>query len=214
MLSYILHSASMLIAILSIVILILSVIIHEVSHGYAADWLGDPTPRLQGRLTLNPVPHIDPLGSIIVPIVSILLFHAGFGWAKPVVYNPYNLKNKRRGEFLIALAGPVSNLLLALIFGTIIRFVAMGAETITPFLEICSYIVYINILLAIFNLIPLPPLDGSKLLLAFLPNQYGRARMVLERFSPVFVLIALLLVWQIIYPIVPVIFRLFTGVSF
>lgn len=197
--------------ILSIIILILSVIIHEVSHGYMADRLGDPTARLQGRLTLNPLKHIDPIGSIIVPLITSL---AGFtfGWAKPVPYNPYNLKNKRRGEFLIAGAGPVSNLGIALIFGLIIRFTEQGF--ITPFIQIASYIVIINLVLAIFNLIPIPPLDGSKLLFAFLPQQYGRTRMFLERYAQILIIVVILFLWQWISPIIWPIFRAFTGVSF
>ncbi len=199
----------MLITILSIVILIFSVIVHEVSHGYMADVLGDPTARLQGRLTLNPLKHIDPVGSIVVPIMTYLLTSFSFGWAKPVIYNPYNLKNKRWGEFLIALAGPASNIIIAFIFGTIIRFTFDGS--MTPFIYISMYIVIINITLAVFNLIPLPPLDGSKLLFSVLPQQYGRVRMTLEAYSPFFVMIALLIVWQFVYPVIPFILRIFTG---
>ncbi|MFA6432591.1 MAG: site-2 protease family protein [Candidatus Paceibacterota bacterium] len=201
-----------MLTVFSIVILIFSVIVHEVAHGYMADWLGDPTARMSGRLTLNPIKHIDPVGSIIVPLITSL---AGFtfGWAKPVPYNPYNLKNKRQGEFLIAAAGPASNLLLALIFGTILRFAAVGATEVTPFITALSYIVIINIVLAIFNLIPLPPLDGSKLLFSILPNQYGRARMVLEQYAPVFVLIVVFFLWQILAPVIPWVFRLFTGLN-
>ncbi len=198
--------------ILSIIILIFSVIFHEVSHGYMADLLGDPTARLQGRLTLNPLKHIDPIGSIIVPFITYITAGFAFGWAKPVVYNPYNLKNKRQGEFLIAVAGPASNLGIAIIFSLIIRLVASGSTTMTPFLEIATYIVLINIVLAVFNLIPLPPLDGSKLLLAFLPNQYGKLRSSLERFGPIFVLLAVFFLWQIVAPIVPWVFQLFTGI--
>jgi Zn-dependent protease len=197
--------------VLSIVILILSVIIHEVSHGYMADVLGDPTARLQGRLTLNPIKHMDPVGSVLIPLLTTFLAGFTFGWAKPVVYNPYNLRNKRQGEFLIAIAGPFSNLLLALIFGMIMRFTIGPAGIITPFIEIVSYIVIINIILAIFNLIPLPPLDGSKLFLAFLPNQYGQIRVALERYGSIFVIIAVLFLWQLVVPIVPFIFNLFTG---
>ena len=174
--------------ILSIIILIFSVILHEVSHGFMADWLGDPTARLAGRLTLNPLKHIDPVGSILVPLITSL-FGFTFGWAKPVPYNPYNLRNKRQGEFLIALAGPASNLLLAIIFGTIIRFTATPLTVNGPFITVLSYVVLINIVLAIFNLIPLPPLDGSKLLFSVLPNQYGRFRRTLELYAPVFVLV-------------------------
>ncbi|MDE1975194.1 MAG: site-2 protease family protein [Patescibacteria group bacterium] len=204
--------------ILSIIILIFSVILHEVSHGYMADLLGDPTARLQGRLTLNPVKHIDPVGSIIVPLVTSL-FGFTFGWAKPVPYNPYNLKNRRAGEFLIAAAGPVSNLALALIFGTVLRFVVDGvtqasSAAVAPFITIVSYIVVINIVLAIFNLIPLPPLDGSKLLFSVLPHQYGRMRRILEAYAPFWVLIVVFVLWQILYPVIPWVFQLFTGLSF
>ena len=194
-----------------ILIVIFSIIIHEVSHGYMADVLGDPTPRLQGRLTLNPLKHLDPVGSVVVPIFSYMLFHTTFGWAKPVVYNPYNIKNKRQGEFLIAVAGPASNIGLALIFGTIIRFVVPQALVIGPFIEICVYIVQINMVLALFNLIPVPPLDGSKILFSVLPTKYTKARFALEMYAPIFVFIALFFLWNIVSPIIPLIFKLFTG---
>ena len=208
---YVLLWPSML-TILSFVVLIFSIIIHEISHGYMADVLGDHTARMQGRLTLNPVKHIDPLGSIIVPIITALGGFA-FGWAKPVPYNPYNLKNRRHGEFLIALAGPGSNILLALIFGTIIRFTVGVTETFTPFIQICSTIVIINIALAIFNLIPVPPFDGSKLFLSFLPNQYGEFRNILERYGMVFIFVVIFFLWKFIYPIIPVLFGVFTGLN-
>lgn len=197
-----------MLTILSLVILILSIIVHEVSHGYMADRLGDPTARLQGRLTLNPLKHIDPVGSIIVPLITSL---AGFtfGWAKPVPYNPYNLKNKRRGEFLIAIAGPASNIAIALIFGLIIRFTQQGV--MTPFIEIAMYIVLINVILAVFNLIPIPPLDGSKLLFSVLPNQYGKVRQVLEMYAPILIVVVVFFVWQLVYPIIGPIFKAFTG---
>ena len=200
-----------MITIFTIIILIFSVIIHEVSHGYMADFLGDQTPRMQGRLTLNPLKHIDPVGSILVPLVTYLIGGFTFGWARPVIYNPHNLKNKRSGEFLIAIAGPASNLIIALIFGTLIRFTALANIFPNSVIEISTYIVLINIALAIFNLIPLPPLDGSKLLFAFFPDQYGRIRYILETYSSIFVLIVVFLLWQIIYPVIPFIFRLFTG---
>jgi Zn-dependent protease len=195
--------------ILSIIILILSIIIHELAHGFMADKLGDPTARLQGRLTLNPLSHIDPVGSILVPLITSL---AGFtfGWAKPVPYNPYNLKNKRSGEFLIAAAGPASNLLIALIFGTILRFYAPVSASPQTFIIISS-IVIINIVLAIFNLIPLPPLDGSKLLFSILPGQYGRFRQTLETYAPLWIIIVVFILWQIVSPVVPLVFHLFTG---
>lgn len=155
--------------------LVVSIIIHEVAHGYMANWLGDPTARLAGRLTLNPISHIDPIGSILIPTVLFLTnTPLLFGWAKPVPYNPYNLNPKRRGfpahwgDALVAAAGPGVNILIALVFSAVIR-IAMNAGSSAQFLEIAGYIVYINILLACFNLIPIPPLDGSKILGAFLP---------------------------------------------
>lgn len=155
--------------IITIIALIASIIIHEMSHGYAANALGDPTARLQGRLSGNPLVHIDPLGSVILP--ALLYFsHAGFvfGWAKPVPYNPYNLTNQRWGEALVALAGPASNFLLAGIFAAIVRLAPLF-DFSQSFVAIAWYVVYINVLLGFFNLIPVPPLDGSKVLMAILP---------------------------------------------
>jgi Zn-dependent protease len=159
--------------------LVFSIIIHEVSHGYIAEFLGDPTARLQGRLTLNPIPHIDMVGTILVP--GFLLFlQAGFlfGWAKPVPYNPYNLKNQRWGEAMVAGAGPGVNILIALIFGLVVRF----GEGVLPhdFILLAGVIVFINVLLAFFNMLPIPPLDGSKVLRAFLPF---RAELAFQRFE-------------------------------
>ncbi len=156
-------------AIATIAALIVSIILHEMAHGYMADWLGDPTARLQGRLSPNPLVHIDPLGSVVIP--ALLLFsNAGilFGWAKPVPYNPYNLRDQKWGEAMVAAAGPAVNLALALLFGMMIRFSEVLSLN-SAFIELSSYIVYINILLAFFNMIPIPPLDGSKIIQPFLP---------------------------------------------
>ena len=170
-----------------ILALIISIILHEMAHGYAANALGDPTARLQGRLSPNPLVHIDPLGSVILPAI-LFLTNAGilFGWAKPVPYNPYNLKNQRWGEALVAAAGPATNLLLALIFSAFIRLsdvLSLPSE----YLQIFWYIVYINILLALFNMIPIPPLDGSKILASVLPYSgqmaYRRFTAVMEQYG-------------------------------
>ncbi len=151
--------------------LILSIVLHEMAHGHAANALGDPTARLAGRLTPNPLAHLDPLGSVIIPG---LLFFTGsgilFGWAKPVPYNPYNLRNQKWGEALVAVAGPAINLFLAGVFAVMIRL-ADQLNLSASFIDLAAYIVTINIILALFNLIPLPPLDGSKILKALLPFQ-------------------------------------------
>jgi Zn-dependent protease len=161
-------------AVFLVVIIIFSAIIHEVMHGYAADKLGDPTARYAGRLTLNPIPHIDPIGSILLPLVLVLsgspIF---FGWAKPVPYNPYNLRPGRFSEAIVAGAGPASNAVIAIVFGIIVRLGVFA--TLSDFFFL---IVVVNVMLCIFNLIPIPPLDGSKVLEALLPRswQYGYNR--------------------------------------
>ena len=186
----------------------MSVVIHELSHGYVAELLGDPTPRLQGRLTLNPLKHLELFGSFIVPIITSM---AGFtfGWAKPVQWNPYNVKNKRWGELMIAIAGPVSNILIAIVFGLIIRFFAESLST--SFIQIASYVIAINIVLAVFNLIPLPPLDGSKVLFSILPRSMISIREVLERYSIFFFLIVIFFLWRFVEPIIPFIFKVIVG---
>jgi Zn-dependent protease len=163
-----------------IIILVFSIVVHEVMHGVAADWLGDPTARLAGRLTANPIKHIDPLGSIIVPIITSFtgMF---FGWAKPVPVNPYNFRRFQEwGEAITAAAGPLSNLVLALIFGLVIRL-----DIAPALVDISVYIVLINTSLFILNMIPIPPLDGSKILGGILPGALGagyqRIRDVMEQ---------------------------------
>ena len=154
---------------LTLVVLILSVIVHEVAHGYAANSLGDPTARLAGRLTLNPIPHIDIVGSIVLPALLVLTSSPIlFGWAKPVPYNPFNLKNHRWGETLVALAGVATNFLLAIIFGLIVRFSPIIGLDATA-VSLAATIAFINLFLGLFNLIPFPPLDGFTALRSALP---------------------------------------------
>lgn len=165
-----------------IAILVMSVVIHEVAHGVAANYLGDPTAKLQGRLTLNPLPHVDPMGSVILPgILALSSAPFLFGWAKPVPYNPYNFQRGGRwGEAFVAAAGPAANLALAVVFAFAIRFGLVPPEA----LSLATAIVFLNVLLALFNLIPIPPLDGSKILSALLPRSlalsYARVRNILE----------------------------------
>lgn len=173
-------------------VLIFSVMVHEISHGYAAEKLGDPTARLAGRLTLNPVRHIDPFGSIILPLIFVLT-HSPIvlGWAKPVPYNPANLhKDYRYGPLKVALAGPLSNLLILVVFGLIAR---AGVYFLNPLLVgLFAFIAYLNVFLAVFNLVPIPPLDGSKILPLLLPPRYAR---VFERIGFSGILLILLFIF-------------------
>jgi len=158
--------------VVSLVVLIFSIIAHEVAHGYAADALGDPTARYAGRLTLNPLSHIDLMGSVLIPGL-LILSHSPilFGWAKPVPYNPFNLTRRRWGEVFVAIAGSATNLLVALIFCIIVRF--GGAALPEPALAVAATIAFVNLFLGLFNLIPFPPLDGFTALRAALPWRAG-----------------------------------------
>jgi len=182
----------------TIAIVIMSIVVHEVSHGYAADALGDPTPRLQGRLTLNPIKHLDPIGSVIIPLVAYFLGGFIFGWAKPVMINPYNFAHRKRDELLVALAGPFSNVLIALGFVLMANGISYLASTgsistavAESFVGISITVVLTNFVLALFNLIPIPPLDGSKILFAIMPEKYDYMRRYLEGTG--FILIVLLI---------------------
>ena len=200
--------------IFSIILLILSVVVHEVCHGYAALKLGDPTAKYAGRLTLNPLRHLDPIGSVIVPfILSIIPPHMVFGWAKPVPVNPYNFKNQRWGEVLVAAAGPASNLAVALVFGLVLRFNEVFIFLPKSFFVIAASLVFINLLLAVFNLIPIPPLDGSKILFGLLPDRSAQIRNWLERYWFVLFLFFVFFLWEFVDPIIAVLFRFITGLA-
>lgn len=170
-----------------IIIIIFSVIIHELAHGYAAYALGDPTAKYAGRLTINPLPHLDLFGSIILPITMALL-PGGiiFGWAKPVPINPYNFKDQTWGSLKVALAGPLTNLGVAIFFGLILRFLPLTPQN--PFSLFLSLIVFYNLLLTIFNLIPIPPLDGHWILFAFLPRGTEAIQRFLHQYGIFFLL--------------------------
>ncbi len=154
--------------IFTVIVLVISVIIHEVAHGWAANALGDPTAKLQGRLSLNPIRHIDPVGSVLIPAVLVLTNSSFlFGWAKPVPYNPYNLKNQRWGEALVGIAGVAVNLFIAVLFALLARY-AFSAGML-EFATLASLVVLVNLSLGIFNLLPIPPLDGFTVLRGLLP---------------------------------------------
>jgi len=169
--------------IFSVAVLIFSVIIHEISHGAVASHLGDQTAKNAGRLTLNPLRHIDFVGTIILPIFLILTTGRGIGWAKPVPINPYNFRDQKYGSLKVAIAGPASNLLIALIFGLLMRF-TLNFNFLSPaFFQAIYFIVSVNILLAVFNLMPVPPLDGSHIFFSLLPKSTLGAQIFLARFG-------------------------------
>jgi Zn-dependent protease len=201
------------IAIISVIVLIFSVILHETAHGYAAEALGDPTARLAGRLTLNPLVHIDPIGSVILPVLFALTGSPViFGWAKPVPFNPQNITGtkwkERYGGALVAAAGPAVNILLAIIFGLLIRFGGFNADLLGFFFTI----VVVNCALAVFNLIPVPPLDGHHILAALLPYSLREKYLALYRYSFVLVFIVAFVLWQFVSPLVFILARGITGI--
>lgn len=193
-----------------LIVLIFSVIIHEVSHGVMALSMGDTTAKDAGRLTLNPIPHIDLFGSILLPLFFYIT-HSPifFGYAKPVPYNPLNLNDRRFGPIKVALAGPLSNIALAVLFGIAYRVLSMGSpsESLLLFLQL---IIYINLALAVFNIIPIPPLDGHWLLMPFLSM---RQQMFLYRYGFLFLLLFIFYVFPRISFVIPALFRLITGVA-
>lgn len=168
-----------------IFILIISVILHEMAHGYAANWLGDPTARLAGRLTANPLVHLDPMMSVFLPALLLLTGSPIlFGAAKPVPYNPYNFTNQKWGEAIVAFAGPAANIAIAIVFALIVRSYDV-LNLSASFVQLAVMVITLNIFLAFFNLVPIPPLDGSKILPKFLPFglaiKYDNLRRFLEQ---------------------------------
>jgi Zn-dependent protease len=198
-----------LILFFQLVVLIFSVMLHEIAHGAMALKLGDDTAQKMGRLTLNPLKHLDPFGSVFLPLILILLKSPFLiGWAKPVPYDPRNLRDPRMGSVLVALAGPVSNVLIAVVFGLFVRL-GLFSEMFTL---LFSVIIYINLLLAIFNLVPIPPLDGSKLLYYFIPDRFWEIKMWLEQYG-FFILLLLIAsgVLRWLSPVIGYLFYLITG---
>lgn len=199
--------------IFQILILLFSVIIHEISHGLIAFRLGDPTAKLAGRLTLNPLKHLDLVGSFLVPLATLLLSGFVFGWAKPVPYNPNFLKDPKRGAGLIASAGPLSNFFIAVVFAMALRTVSLFEFSLAaPLIVLFQFIILINLVLAVFNLVPIPPLDGSKVLFAFLPEteKVWRVQAFLERYGLFVLLLFVLYGFQFISPVVLFLFRILT----
>ena len=221
----------------AVVALVMSAVFHEYAHGWAAYKLGDETAKMNGRLTLNPIPHLDPLGSVILPL--LLVFSGSpfvLGWAKPVPYNPYNLKDPKYGDLKVAIAGPATNFILAVFFGLLARFTApsgeMKSSLINSFFQgdyqmvlaemsgsllisvfVMSLIAcFVNLILMIFNLLPVPPLDGSKILMTFLPPDWQIRFQQIEPYGIFIVLILLFLgLIQLIFVPLIILFSLLVG---
>ena len=201
-------------AIFYVAILIMSVVVHEVSHGYMAEYFGDDTARDMGRLTLNPIKHLDLYGSIILPLILVFLRSpVMLGWAKPVPYNPNNLRNKRWGTLAVAAAGVLANLFLAIVFGVIIRIASTHQNIPAGFYFITSAIVIVNLSLALFNLVPIPPLDGSKILFSFLPESAYNFMIVYEQYAIILLLLFVFFFSGILYPVLAFLFHLMTGAA-
>jgi Zn-dependent protease len=179
-----------------IIAVLYSIIFHELAHGYVADYLGDYTARYSGRLTLNPLAHLDPIGSILLPIFTYLTGGFIFGWARPVPVNPFNFKNPKRDMAIVGIAGPLTNIFLSLIFAFLFK-------TLSPILplnqDIFLFLIRINLVLAIFNLLPIPPLDGSRVFLSFLSME---KQIYLEQFGIILVFIFLFFAFPLIISIV------------
>ncbi len=192
-----------------IAILFFSIIIHEYAHGWVAYRLGDITPKISGRLTLNPLAHIDVFGTILLPIFLLIISRGAFafGYAKPVPINPYNFRNPKKDIMWVGIAGPLSNFILAIIFILLIKL-----RLFVGFLyDIFIYGILINLILCIFNLLPLPPLDGSRVVAAFLPYRQALQYLKLEMvgFIVIVGLISLGFLHWFIFPIIRIIFYLF-----
>lgn len=200
----------MLETIYSFLVLVFSIVIHEVAHGWMAYRLGDPTAKYQGRLSLNPMAHIDPLGSVLFPIFALILTRGQgpvFGWAKPVPINPYNFRDQKWGQLKAALAGPLSNIVIALISGLLIRFLPLHEIVLLPLSVICLT----NLSLAIFNLAPVPPLDGSHIVLSFFPAQASKIEAFFQRYGFLILLLFIFFAADFIGPLVTRVFYLIVG---
>ncbi len=185
--------------IISLPILLITITIHEFAHAWVADRMGDPTPRMAGRLTLNPISHIDPIGFLMLILVR-------FGWAKPVPINPYNFSDPRRGSLFVSLAGPLSNFLFAWILAILYRTLPVAFGEIVA--SILSYTIWINLALAVFNLIPIPPLDGSHILEYFLPAHQYEMMYRLQQYGFLILIAIILFGSPILFAVIEFLYRL------
>jgi len=182
--------------VIAIIPLIFAITVHEVSHGWVANRLGDPTAKMLGRLTLNPIKHIDPLGTLIIPALLLIFTNFAFGWAKPVPVTWRNLKNPKRDMAIVAIAGPITNFLMALIWGLVAKLAMVFSSTLgygsLVLFSMGQFGILINLVLGILNLIPIPPLDGSRVVASFLSPKAEYAYMKIEPYG-FFILLALII---------------------
>ena len=203
---------SFLLVPIQILAVLFSIVLHEVSHGFMALHLGDRTAKDLGRLTLNPIKHLDLVGSIILPLLTFFAGGFIFGYAKPVPYNPDNLRDRKYGPAKVAMAGPLTNISLAVLFGLLLRFLSYSAWPVsTPSIELLQFIVLINLVLAIFNLVPIPPLDGHWLVLPFVPARYYQFKQAYARSGWLVFLLFLFFGFALILPLVFWLFKLIVG---
>lgn len=195
--------------------ILFAITFHEVSHGYIANRLGDPTAKFMGRLTLNPIAHIDPVGTVLMPIMLLIMTggQVMFGYAKPVPINPANFRDPRRDMAISAAAGPLSNIFLAIVSVVIIKLIIIplyvlfgvsGAVVFEPLKTMFVASVYFNVILAVFNMIPIPPLDGGRVLVGLLPHKQAMAYSRIEPFGFIILIILIMtgIAWSFIMPIV------------
>jgi|SRR3989344_502673 len=193
-----------------ILVVLFSIVLHEVAHGAMANHLGDPTAKNLGRLTLNPFKHLDLFGSVLLPLMTFFIGGFVFGYAKPVPYNPNNLSDRKYGPARVALAGPLTNIAIAILFGLVIRFLPLGLMSL-DFSTLLGFIVTMNLVLAVFNLMPVPPLDGHWLVLTFVPNRFAQFKENYQRFGFFLFILFILYGFPIVLPIVFWMFHFITG---
>ncbi len=198
--------------------ILIGITVHECLHAWMAYKLGDPTPKFQGRVTLNPVAHLDPVGSIMMVITAVFGF--GFGWGKPVVWNPYNIRvvSPKTALTLVAVAGPLSNLAVAALFSLPMRFGWVNYSENEGLFMLLFYIAFVNIILAIFNLLPVPPLDGFHVIQGILPRKYDATMAIIEQYGPLILLAVVFIGINLIGPAISTLARtiltIFSGLPF
>ncbi|MEK9770948.1 MAG: site-2 protease family protein [Nitrosomonadales bacterium] len=190
---------------ISIIPILFAITVHEAAHGYAAKYFGDKTAHYLKRISLNPLRHIDPVGTIVIPVIMFLTSPFIFGWAKPVPVNFNNLKNPKKDMFWVALAGPASNFLMAILWTIVYKLIFLFPTSASMFIRgMCEIGIFINLLLMVLNLLPIPPLDGGRIAISLLPQPYSYKLASIERYG-MFILIFLLLTGFLSFLIMPLI---------